>query len=281
MSGSGGEKKEKIFFFFFFFTDAEGTFGFRLNSGTNGYRFKYPKTLHHNDLKVLHYIRDTLNIGNVYPSKDKTTASFSVVSQSALKIWIAIFAKYNLNTTKHLDFLAFTSAYELYTQDSSRVARLELKPTLDKILNSMNSKRVYFDLDPSHSLNVSAYWLLGFLLFFIIRITDFVYKIVGEKKKYIFYFFYTVNKKKCEGEGSFYFSGNKLFFSISLRGNRALFDAIQNYLHDLAPEGLKEDVVHVTSMNKCLNQWMLRVSRTDYLEFVLIGSILWYSYFPN
>lgn len=122
-----GRKKIKIyiFLFLFFFTDAEGTFGFRLNSGTSGYRFKYQITLHHDDLKVLHYIRDTLNIGNAYPSKDKTTPSFSVVSQSALKILIAIFAKYILNTTKHLDFLAFTSAYELYTQDSSRVARLE------------------------------------------------------------------------------------------------------------------------------------------------------------
>jgi len=101
----------------------------------------------------------------------------------------------------------------------------------------MNSKRVYFDLEPSHSLNVSAYWLLGFV----------------------------------EGEGSFYCSANKLFFfSITQRGNRALFEAIQNYLHDLAPEGLKEDTVHVSSMDKSLNQWMLRVSRTDFVEFVLI-----------
>lgn len=118
------------------FTDAEGTFGFRLNSGISGYRFKYQITLHHDDVKVLHYIQHTLGIGTVYSSKDETTASFSVVSQSTLKILIAIFAKYNLNTTKHLDFLAFTTAYALYTQDSSRLARLELKPKLDKILNS-------------------------------------------------------------------------------------------------------------------------------------------------
>jgi hypothetical protein len=90
-------------------------------------------------------------------NQGEITASFSVVSQSTLKVLIAIFAKYNLNTTKHLDFLAFTSAYALYIQDSSRLARLELKPKLDKILNSMNSKRVCFDLEPSHSFNVSAY----------------------------------------------------------------------------------------------------------------------------
>lgn len=76
----------------------------------------------------------------------------------------------------------------------------------------MYSKRVYFDLEPIRSFNVSAYWLLGFV----------------------------------EGVGSFYFSVDKLFFSISQRGNRALLEVIQNYLHALAPEGLKEDVIRVT-----------------------------------
>lgn len=236
MSGSGGEKKEKIFFFFFFFTDAEATFGFRTDNESGSYKFEYKIGLHHYDLKVLHYIRDTLNIGNVYPSKDKTTASFSVVSKDALKVLIAIFAKYNLNTTKHLDFLAFTSAYELYTQDKSRIARLKLKPTLDKISNTMNSKRVDFNLDPSHSLNVSAYWLLGF----------------------------------AEGDGSFYLTRNNLYFAITQKGNSALLYAIQRYLHDLAPEGLKEDVVHVSNLDKSLNYRTLRVSRRDYLEFVVI-----------
>ena len=54
-----------------------------------------------------------------------------------------------------MDFLAFTSAYALYTQNSSRIALMELKPQLDKILNSMN-KRVSFDLEPRDNLNVSA-----------------------------------------------------------------------------------------------------------------------------
>ena len=84
-------------------------------------------------------------------------ASYSVVSQSAIKILIAIFSKYNLNTTKHLDFLSFAEAYALYTQDDSRLARLEIKSQLDVILNSMNRKRVSFDNEPSHKMYISAY----------------------------------------------------------------------------------------------------------------------------
>ena len=51
------------------FTDAEGTFGFRVNSGTAGYKFKYQISLHHDDIKVLHYIKDTLGIGSVYENR--------------------------------------------------------------------------------------------------------------------------------------------------------------------------------------------------------------------
>lgn len=125
---------------------AEGTFGFRLNNGINSYRFKYQITLYHDDIEVLHYILHTLGIGNVYASKDGITASFSVVFQSTLKILIAIFAKYNLNTTKHLDVLAFTSAYALYTQDSSRLARLELNLNQIKFLILCIVKECIFTL---------------------------------------------------------------------------------------------------------------------------------------
>lgn len=97
----------------------------------------------------------------------------------------------------------------------------------------MYRKRVNFDLEPSHKMYISAYGLLGLV------------------------------------EGSFYFRANKLFFSITQKGNKYLED-IQKHLHDLAPKGLNDYVVHVNSMNETLNQWNLRVSRTDYLEFVLI-----------
>lgn len=161
-----------------------------------------------------------LGIGTVISSKERFTATFSVVSQSSLRILISIFAKYNLNTTKHLDFLRFSQAYTLYIQDSSREARLKLKPKLDDIINSMNRKRTNFDLDSStHNLYISANWLLGFV----------------------------------EGEGSFYVSSNKLFFSITQKGNKALLEAIKNLLHQLAPEGINNEIVHVNSVDESIN----------------------------
>jgi hypothetical protein len=37
------------------------------------------------------------------------------------------------------------------------------------------------------------------------------------------------------------------FFSIGQKGNKSLLEAIKNHLHKLAPEGLKDDIVHVNS----------------------------------
>lgn len=138
--------------------------------------------MHIDDLEVLNYIQGMLGKGNIYISQERGTVLYSVVTQSKLRLLIAIFAKYNLNSTKHLNFWIFTQALTQYTHDSSSQARLKLKPVLDNIINYMNSKRINFDLYPyAPNFNISANWLLGFV----------------------------------EGEGYFYFSSNKLFLSIT------------------------------------------------------------------
>ena len=90
-------------------------------------------------------------------------AFFMVSTHQELETLIAIFFKYNLNTTKHLDFLAFAQAFILYTKDVSIDYRKKLKPMLCSIINSMNSKRTNFDMPSDHKIEVSPNWLLGFV----------------------------------------------------------------------------------------------------------------------
>lgn len=75
-----------------------------------------------------------------------------------IEIIIAIFYKYNLNTTKHMDFLSLAQAYILYSNGNKRDYRLKLKPTILSLKGSMNSKRNNFD--PLHLINIRVFLLV-------------------------------------------------------------------------------------------------------------------------
>lgn len=215
------------------FTDAEGHFRF-INDRVNRFNFEFVIELHKDDIKVLKYIHHTLGIGNVTTSGTRAKVYFRVRSKSELSMIIAIFSKYNLNSTKHLNFLAFAQAFMLYNKNISRVARKELKPILCEIIRNMNSKRTEYYMPPSHKISISSYWLLGFV----------------------------------EGDGSFSSdrSGN-LTFSIGQKGNKALLLAIQDYLHNLAPIGENEGVKIYPDGQL---MWRLNVFRRDFIEHVII-----------
>jgi hypothetical protein len=223
------------------FTDAEGSFFiFRKSSS---FSFEYVLRLHIDDREVLKYIQNTLGMGTHGDSNKTSQTWFRVGALREVEIIIAIFFKYNLNTTKHLNFLAFTQAFILYTESNSREARLKLKPKLDEIINMINSKRTNFYLDPStHNFNISANWLLGFV----------------------------------EGDGSFHVGAkDNLIFSMAQKDNKALLDEIKNFLLQVprvsALElGMKDDLVYVYPQYKERNIWQLVVSRRDFIEHVLI-----------
>lgn len=69
---------------------------------------------------------------------------------SFLAVVIAIFSKYSLNTTKHLNFLAFERAFQLYMENSRLKARKEVNPIIEDIKSEMNSKRTDFNLPRNH-----------------------------------------------------------------------------------------------------------------------------------
>jgi hypothetical protein len=69
-------------------------------------------TLHQDDEGVLKYIKDRLGIGGVRFYKNECI--FNVTDKEGIALLISIFDKYNLNTTKHLDFLDFKEAFYIY-----------------------------------------------------------------------------------------------------------------------------------------------------------------------
>lgn len=76
-----------------------------------------------------------------------------ITSKRELAIIIAIFSKYNLNTTKHLNFLDFEKAFLIYFQNHAIIFRVQIKPVLDEILLTMNTKINNFEMAANYKMN--------------------------------------------------------------------------------------------------------------------------------
>lgn len=203
------------------FVDAEGCFYLNKDQGSN-YKFRFKIVLHIDDKGVLDFIQNTLKIGKVSTMKSK--AALTVSAKKEISLIIYIFSSLcSLNTTKHLDFLAFKEAFELYWNISPQnteiptatckvshdeLANAAITPTpkdlislkIDIIKNSMNSKRGIYEMPKDHEIRITPYWLLGFV----------------------------------EGDGSFFVSKTGvLIFTINQKGNLAVMKAIQNFFNKL------------------------------------------------
>lgn len=203
------------------FVDAEGCFYLNKDQGSN-YKFRFKIVLHIDDKGVLDFIQNTLKIGKVSTMKSKATLTVSAKKEISLIIYI-FSSLCSLNTTKHLDFLAFKEAFELYWSISPQsteipaatckvshdeLANAAITPTtkdqislkIDIIKNSMNSKRSIHEMPKDHEIRITPYWLLGFV----------------------------------EGDGSFFVSNTgALIFTIKQKGNLAVMKAIQNFFNKL------------------------------------------------
>lgn len=100
-----------------------------------------------------------------------------------------------------------------------------------------------------HVFNITPYWLLGF----------------------------------AEGDGSFLLNhGTGFVFVLTQKGNLGLFNAIKDYLENLARNdysiGSDVNVVHINTTGGNISR--LYVRQTDFLELVLIplfGTLSWHS----
>lgn len=129
-------------------------------------QFCFEITLHVDDVDVLNYIHNSLGLGQIYILKNKSR--FSVRKLNDVRIIIEIFSRSTLNTTKHLDFLYFKSAYDIYT-NRDQIRADKILPRILAIKGQMNKNRTNFDLGKGgggggdHVINITLDWFIGFL----------------------------------------------------------------------------------------------------------------------
>jgi len=158
---------EEFIKWFVGFSDAESNFTVVLykdkTNKISSITFRFTIELHVDDIDALKFIKSKLTIGNniaVYGNSCKLTVTHT---KDIYKL-IAIFDKYNLNTTKYLDYLDFKKAFYLYQERDKTIKEKEI--LIDKILelkNGMNKDRNDFNLPADHQIVISGPWLLGFI----------------------------------------------------------------------------------------------------------------------
>jgi hypothetical protein len=145
------------------FTDAEGNFSInpvlskdRLTISKVGFMFKI--ALHKDDEKVLRYISAKLGVGGVRLYKNECI--FSVTDKKGILSLISIFDKYNLNTSKYLDYLDFKEAFFYYINREKNLDTYSKSMVKTKILelkNKMNTSRFNFDRPESSKIIITKY----------------------------------------------------------------------------------------------------------------------------
>ena len=102
---------------------------------------------------MLYYICNRLNIGKV--TVNDHFASYIVTSTDLFKI-IEIFDNYPLNTSKHLNYLAFREGFLLYNNNKDKNNK-EVSKYILTLKDSMNKKRIKFKMPSNHTIKITPY----------------------------------------------------------------------------------------------------------------------------
>jgi hypothetical protein len=151
------------------FTDGDGTFSIVRQNNKWSLTFKISQSTY--NLRVLHFIKSQLKVGNIYVEKNGSMANFRIRDLILLeKVIFPIFDRYSLLTTKQFNYKKFKEAHAILSNIS--LSKLE-KDTL--IFNIINTKPPIDYVSPVWSLienNVSNFesaskivskaWLIGF-----------------------------------------------------------------------------------------------------------------------
>lgn len=225
------------------FVDAEGLFSIG-NKSNNSFNFKFSIEVHKDDIEALKYIQSVLGFGTVKLTRANAVI-YNVISKDDLRVIIDLFSKFPLNTTKHLNFLDFVKAFNLYFSTNHQESRIINKPLIDNIKNNMNSKRSDFILPKDHKVIINDNWLLGFV----------------------------------EGDGSFFFNltNKTLVFSIKQKGNYELILAIKEYLDLLAKN---KDILSKVKIYTNKDGFELVLSDLKFIDQIilpLLNPLSWHS----
>ena len=183
------------------FIDAEGNFFIQIIE--NRFKLVFTLCLHKDEFPLLKYIAKRLGVGNLYVREK--TAIYTISSKYDLLKVFSILDKQSLNTSKNLNYVLFRQAYDLYFNRESIKVSFELRENMVNLKNQMNKKRWDFSQPPKHTINITRYWLLGFI------------------------------------EGNGYFSVNRSDYSLKfgigqIYQERCVLEAIQTFILDLPGE---------------------------------------------
>jgi hypothetical protein len=137
------------------FTDAEGSFYIAISKNCS---FRFQINLHKDDLNVLYYIHKSLGFGEVRSYNNYS--SFTVTRLKDIAKLISILDKYPLQGSKWLNYRDFVLAFELYTNSKNSTDVLK---EIAKLKNSMNRLRLDYTISKDKVINITSYWLLGFI----------------------------------------------------------------------------------------------------------------------
>ena len=154
------------------FSDAESSFIIHKVLDKNGniskFSFMFTIELHIDDLHTLEFIKNKLELGNIRIYKDKCI--FTISDKQGVYKLISIFDKFNLNTTKYLDYLKWLEAINLWRQaklsPNTQLGKSVKLATRTKILElkaGMNKNKTSFFPIANHEIIITPYWFLGFL----------------------------------------------------------------------------------------------------------------------
>lgn len=139
------------------FVDAEGCF--YIHPIDNHFKLVFEFCLHLDELPLLKYLLQRLGIGRIYVKKK--TVNYIISKKEDLLKFFSFFD--SLNTSKNLNYQNFKQAFYLYHNRGPKGVSTELREKVMGLKNEMNKKRINFNPLKGHSINITSYWLLGFV----------------------------------------------------------------------------------------------------------------------
>lgn len=154
-------EKEQISRWLTGFIDGEGNFQVFLDR--NYFRVMFRIRLHIDDIVVLQKkIRDFLGVGRVVVEDSSCLFIISDV-KSLLTVLFPLLVKYQLYTTKWLDYLDFKSVVLFLSYSSTTRLSLSQLEWIRGIMYQMNSGRTQYNYNLIPKITVNPFWLLGFI----------------------------------------------------------------------------------------------------------------------
>jgi len=127
------ENKEIFYQWLVGFTDGDGTFSIVRQNNKWSLTFKISQSTY--NLRVLHFIKTQLKVGNIYVEKDGDHAHFRIRDRIVLEsIIFPIFDKFPLLTTKQFNYKKFKEAHTILSNTS--LNKLEIDTLIFNIINT-------------------------------------------------------------------------------------------------------------------------------------------------